>query len=861
MVRFIRYIILIALLQVVAGTFLSHAQSFTSASGIVKDSITGEPLPFVSVYFDGSTIGAMTDDNGTFTLQNNQGYTKLAAASLGYDTKFIDLKPGKKNDNLEVLLKPTAFEISEVVVKPKREKYTRKDNPAVELIKKVIAHKNDNRIEAKPEYQTEVYEKLSLSLDNFNPNLDKNKFLKKFKFIKNYLDTSEFNGKPILTVSVRENLSDFYYRKSPKAEKTIVRAKRMQGIDKTLDDGGGITSNLEEIFKSINIFDNNIPILLNRFVSPLSSTLATTYYHYYIMDTLDVGGDKCVDLAFVPANSESYGFTGRLYITLDGNYAVKKVLLNTPANINLNWVDKLRIEQEFKQMPDSTWVLDQENTFVNFYVVKGTQQLYAHQLRNYDNYNFNVQNADSVFGLLGALHVLPEATAQPDTFWTHNRPIPLKEKEDALKDLLGQLRKVPAFNAIIKTAEILITGYIPTANDKKVTKFDFGPMNTTFSANHLEGFRMRVGGMTTANLNPYWFASGYLAYGTNDRKIKYNLKLTHSFTKKEYHEGENPVNNLSFIQEYDVYTPGQDFLFTSKDNIFVAWKVGEPVTKMQYIRKSVLQYEKEWLNGLTWKSWIMNQNNEAAGTLQYIKRDESGNLYHIKDFTTSEIGTQLRFAPGERAYNGRSGKESVFNLSKDAPVFKLSHQLGIKGVLGGDYNYNHTEISAEKRIWLSSFGHIDAQIKAGKVWDKIPFPLLILPNTNQSITIQPEAFHMMNALEFVTDQYVSFNATYYLKGWILNRIPGIKWLRLREVLSFNMIYGGLTDKNNPTLTPGLFLLPDGTQPLGSTPYMECSVGLENIFKILRIDYYRRLTYLDHPDIKKGGIRIALRFTF
>ena len=861
MVRFIRYIILIALLQAVAGIFLSHAQSFTSASGIVKDSITGEPLPFVSVYFDGSTIGAMTDDNGTFTLQNNQGYTNLAAASLGYDTKFIDLKPGKKNDNLEVLLKPTAFEISEVVVKPKREKYTRKDNPAVELIKKVIAHKNDNRIEAKPEYQTEVYEKLSLSLDNFNPNLDKNKFLKKFKFIKNYLDTSEFNGKPILTVSVRENLSDFYYRKSPKAEKTIVRAKRMQGIDKTLDDGGGITSNLEEIFKSINIFDNNIPILLNRFVSPLSSTLATTYYHYYIMDTLDVGGDKCVDLAFVPANSESYGFTGRLYITLDGNYAVKKVLLNTPANINLNWVDKLRIEQEFKQMPDSTWVLDQENTFVNFYVVKGTQQLYAHQLRNYDNYNFNVQNADSVFGLLGALHVLPEATVQPDTFWIHNRPIPLKEKEDALKDLLGQLRKVPAFNAIIKTAEILITGYIPTANDKKVTKFDFGPMNTTFSANHLEGFRMRVGGMTTANLNPYWFASGYLAYGTNDRKIKYNLKLTHSFTKKEYHEGENPVNNLSFIQEYDVYTPGQDFLFTSKDNIFVAWKVGEPVTKMQYIRKSVLQYEKEWLNGLTWKSWIMNQNNEAAGTLQYIKRDESGNLYHIKDFTTSEIGTQLRFAPGERAYNGRSGKESVFNLSKDAPVFKLSHQLGIKGVLGGDYNYNHTEISAEKRIWLSSFGHIDAQVKAGKVWDKVPFPLLILPNTNQSITIQPEAFHMMNALEFVTDQYVSFNATYYLKGWILNRIPGIKWLRLREVLSFNMIYGGLTDKNNPTLTPGLFLLPDGTQPLGSTPYMECSVGLENIFKILRIDYYRRLTYLDHPDIKKGGIRIALRFTF
>ena len=390
MVKRIRLILLLVLLQTVTGISILCAQSITSASGIVKDSITGEPLGFVSVYFEGSTIGAMTDDNGAFTLQNDKGYNKLAIASLGYDTKTLDLKTGQKNDGLIIALRPTAFEISEVVVKPKKEKYTRKDNPAVELIKKVIEHKNDNRIESKDEYQTEVYEKLSLSLDDFNPNFEKNKFMKKFKFIKNYLDTSEFNGKPILTLSVRETIADRYYRKQPKTEKTIVKGKRMQGVDQTLDDGGGITSNLEEIFQGINIFDNNINILLNRFVSPLSSTLATSYYKYYIMDTLDIGGDRCVDLAFVPVNSQSYGFTGRLYITLDGNYALKKFLLNTPVNINLNWVDKLRIEQEFERMPDSTWVVKNENTYVNFYLVKGAQQLYAHQLRNYDKYNFNI---------------------------------------------------------------------------------------------------------------------------------------------------------------------------------------------------------------------------------------------------------------------------------------------------------------------------------------------------------------------------------------------------------------------------------------------------------------------------------------
>ena len=599
MIRSIRYITLLVLLQFVTGISVLYAQSITSASGIVRDSVSGEPLSYVSVMFENSTIGAMTDDDGAFSLQNDKGLTRLVVSSLGYDNKVVNLKAGQKNNALNVLLRPTSFEIAEVVVKPKREKYSRKDNPAVELIKKVIEHKNDNRIEAKDEYQSEVYEKLSMSLDDFNPNLEKNKFLKKFKFIKNYLDTSEFNGKPILTISVRETISDQYYRKHPKAEKTITKAKRQQGIDKTLDDGGAITANLEEIFKGVNIFDNNINILLNRFVSPLSSTLAVSYYKYYIMDTVDVAGDKCVDLAFVPVNSQSYGFTGRLYITLDGNYAVKKFLLNTPANINLNWVDKLRIEQEFKRMPDSTWVLANENTYVNFYIVKGAQQLYAHQLRNFDKYQFDVQNADSIFGLLGTIHELPEATAQTDTFWIHNRHVPLKEKESALDDLLAQLRKVPAFNVIIKTAEILITGYIPTTADKDKSKFDFGPMNTTFSANHLEGFRMRVGGMTTANLNPHWFGSGYLAYGVNDRKLKYNAKLTYSVNKKKYHEGESPVNNISAIQEYDVYTPGQDFLFTSKDNMFVAWKVGEPVTMMQYIRKTMLQYQKEWLTGLT----------------------------------------------------------------------------------------------------------------------------------------------------------------------------------------------------------------------------------------------------------------------
>lgn len=853
------YIFILLFLPVLAGLPELKAQTQTSASGIVKDSITGEVLSFVSVLFLNSTTGVMTDDQGTFSLRNSQGNTQLVFSSLGYHTKTVVLKAGERNDGLEILLAPTSFQIQEVYVKPTRQKYSRRNNPAVELIKKVIEHKTDNRIEAKDEYQAETYDKLSFAFDDFNPDPKKNKLLNKLQFIKNYIDTSEFNGKPILIVSVRETLADVYYRKSPRTQKTFIKARRHSGIDNTLDEGG-ITSNLEEIFRGVDIFDNNINILLNRFVSPLSSLLATTYYQYYIMDTLDVAGDRCVDLAFVPVNSQSYGFTGRLYVTLDGHYSVKKVVLNVPYDINLNFVSKLRIEQEFERAPDSTWMLHTEKTYINFGITKKGQQLYASHFRSYNNYRFSIENPDSIFQQLGNVHQLAEATSRPDSFWVSHRHIPIKEKEDALNDLLKELRKVPAFNVMIGTAEILISSYIKSGK-RNVSKFDFGPMNTTISGNKIEGFRFRVGGMTTANLNPHLFANGYAAYGLNDRKWKYNATLTYAFNKKAYHTKEPPANNLSFIQEYDLYSLGENFLYTSKDNLFVAWKVGEPLTKMSYIRKTMLQYEKEWANGLSVKTWMQNQTDEPTGTLRYTYQDPEGELIRKNDLTTSELGMQFRFAPGERAYSSRRGKDSPFNLSKDAPVFKLSHQMGLDNVLGGEVNYHHTELSAEKRIWLSSFGHIDAQLKAGKVWNEVPFPLLIIPNTNQSVTIQPEAFHMMRALEFVTDQYVSFNATYYLKGWILNRIPGIRVLRLREVVSFNGIYGDLSRKNNPAYNSNLFIFPEETGTLGNTPYMEASIGLENILKILRIDYYRRLTYLDHPNIKKSGIRIALRFTF
>ena len=856
-----RPVFLFIVLMLWSGAGISKAQNITQVSGVVKDSITGELLPFVTVIFENTIRGTQTDDDGRFRLQNDRGYTSLLLSYLGYETKIIPLAPGRSNEGLDILMSPTSLELAEVVIGANRERYTRRNNPAVELIQNVIAQKNNNRIVNVDEYQVECYEKLSISFDDFNINFEKNKLLERFQFIRNYLDTSEFTGRTILTLSLREKLSDIYYRSEPRTTKTILKARRQKGLDQTFDEYGTLSANLDEMFREVNIYDNDINFLLNRFVSPLSSTMATTYYQYYIMDTLDIEGDRCVDLSFVPVNARSYGFTGRLYITLDGNYAIKKAILNIPYRINLNYVRDIHIEQNFKRLDDGLWALDRSDTHVIFYFVTGAQELYAHQVKSYDKYSYEIANRDSIFRLLGNTHQVALDVSQPDAFWETHRHIPLNEKEFVIDHLMDQLKEVLIFRILIKTGEILISSYIPVNNTHAENKFDFGPMNTAFSSNAVEGVRLRVGGATTANLFPRLFWSGYAAFGMKDHTWKYHNKLTYSFNDKIYHEKEMPVNNLSLMYEYDIYTPGQDFIFTNKDNMFVALKVGATINKMNYLRTSKLQYEKEWLNGLSVKTWMQHQNNEATGALQYMLQDEFDQLTRIRSINTSEWGLQLRFAPGERAYNSRFGKGSFANVSRDAPVFQLGHQIGFKDVMGGDYDYHRTEASISKRFWLSSFGHIDFHLKGGKIWDKVPLPLLIMPNTNQSITIQPETFHMMNALEFVADQYVSLDATYYMKGWIFNRIPFFNLLQIREVVGFQGVYGSLSNKNNPAVSHNLFTFPEGVYPLGDKPYMEFSLGLDNIFRILQINYYRRLSYLDHPDTRKNGFRFAFRFSF
>lgn len=402
---------------------------------------------------------------------------------------------------------------------------------------------------------------------------------------------------------------------------------------------------------------------------------------------------------------------------------------------------------------------------------------------------------------------------------------------------------------------ILFTGYIPTS--KEAPLFYIGPMNATISGNTLEGPRIRAGGMTTAWLNPHLFAKGYIAYGFKDERVKGLAELEYSFKKKKEYANEFPIHSLKLHYESDVNQYGQNYLYTSKDNVFLALK-REKDDRIGYFKQAEMTYTNEFYSGFSFQLTARRRTDESSYLIPFLRKE--GDVYTpVKDFSTSAAELKLRYAPNEKFFQTQWNR---FPVSLDAPVFTLSHTIAGKGILGSDYTYNHTEAGIQKRFWFSAFGYTDIILKAGKVWNKVPFPLLIMPNANLSYTIQPESYSLMNAMEFMNDEYFSWDVTYFLNGWLFNRIPLLKKLKWREVVSCRGLYGHLSDKNNPALSDGLFAFPiANTQSMGKTPYVEAGIGIENILKVLRLDYVWRLTYRDAPGIDKSGLRISLHMTF
>lgn len=832
------------------ANLLGWSQSLTQITGLVRDSLTREPVAYATVTLKGTTDGTVTNDKGGFAINSRARSSMLRVSALGYRTKEVPIKMGQGSIVLVDLVE-TSVTLDEVVVNRGKEKYTKKGNPAVEFVERLRNHRNDNDPLRLPYYSFRKYERMVYGLNDIDDEGRKNIMLKKFDFLAEYADTSEVTGKRVLPVSVKEKVSEEYYRRSPSSHKEYIIGESSDGLDEQFDQAS-IKRFMDDIFREIDIFKNDVTLLSNRFVSPLSS-IGPNFYKYFLSDTIDVGGERCVELSFVPFTPETYGFLGRLYVPVaDTTMFVKRVKMSVPHSINLNYVERVSIEQDYERAADGSRLKVCDNMEVEFRVVRGTPGLFARRLTYYRDHLLDRPKDISIFSHSPSQIVAADASKQTEQFWVANRPHRVSVDGNAMKRMLARLRQSKFYYWAEKTLVALVNGYVPTS---KASRWDFGPLNTFISGNSLEGARFRLGGMTTVNLSRHWFFRGYLAYGTRDERLKYMGQLEYSFNEKQHLDMEFPIHSIRLKHQYEVDKLGQNYLYTNADNVFLALK-RQKDNKLAYLRTTELEYKYESPSHFSVAFGFKHLVHESSRFMKFDYPDGSGR----KSYTEAGFSVTLRYAPGETFYQTRSYR---IPINMDAPIMTLTHTYMPRGFMGSLYELNKTELGLQKRFWFSAFGYADIIIKGGKIWSQVPYPDLLLPNANLSYTIQNESYSLMNAMEFANDQYLSWDLTYWGNGVIMNRLPLVKKLKLREVFAFRGLWGSLSDKNNPANSSDVFMFPteSGCVAMGSKPYMEVSVGLDNILTFLRLDYVWRLTYRDRSGIDRSGVRLQLHFTF
>ena len=841
---------------------LAQAAGAQTITGVVVEESTGDTIPFPSVQYKKEKIATSGNVYGRFSIKRLNG-EKLTFSAVGYQELTILIGPNTPSE-MKITLKTDTKQLKGVTVKTKRSKYSRKNNPAVELMKRVIAAKKRTDLANHDYYQFNKYQKITFAINDIKPTELENEKLKKKKWLINQIETCPYNNKLILPLSVDETVTRNIYRKDPKTEKSIIMGQSSSGVNDLIETGDILNNVLKDVFTDVDLYDDQIRLLQYPFTSPIGKD-AISFYRFYIVDTVYVDRDKCFHLQFLPNNQQDFGFRGEIWILADSTLHVKRCNLTLPKKSDVNFVDNLQIIQEYTRLPEGDWALTTDDMFVEMSIAKFLTKAIVIRTTRMSDYAFD-ELPDKLFK--GKTKVLHESNAmmRDEAFWDKYRSVELTKSESSMDAFINNLSQQKAFKYIIFGVRAFIENFVETGSQNHPSKVDIGPINTMISSNFIDGVRTRISAQTTANLNPHWFLSGYYARGWDSRKNYYKGELTYSFNKKEYLPREFPKRTLTFTSTYDVCSPSDKFMHTDKDNVFTALKWTK-VEKMMFYNRQQLSFEREEEWGFRTTISLKTEENEACGDLFFKPLSMVGMedaMIGQGKFRTTEARIELRYAPGETFINTKQRRLPV-NL--DAPVFTLSHTTGIKGFLGGDYDYNFTEASIYKRLWLNSWGKIDILAKGGIQWNKVPFPLLIMPAANLSYIISDETFNLINNMEFLNDRYASLDISWDLNGKIFNRIPLLKKLKWREWLGIKCLWGTLTDKNNPTLAANagdgmLMEFPEGSYIMDSKrPYIELIAGIHNIFKIIHIQYVHRLNYNHLPTATKNGVRLMMRLTF
>ena len=745
-------------------------------------------------------------------------------------------------------------ELKELLVKPTKQKYSKKNNPAVDFVERLRATSSINSTSNHEFYNYDRYGRLTVALCPF----DSSKIARgSLDFLKEHTDSSPLSNTPILPISVKEKSSKVYTLDHGATRKEIVEALNRNGLDEMVNQEG-IERVLEDVLREIDLYEGDVPLLNNHFVSPLSK-LGPDFYMYFLSDTITASdGSRWIELSFTPRVNTTYGFLGRLYVAEgDTTMFVKRATMTFPSHININYIDRILIEQTYERAPDGTRLKTMDDLQAELKFIPGVPGVYARRLSKFSNHSFEEPDtllAQRINEIVGETITNSDALllGQSEGYWETVRETDMSRPQKNVRGLMSNLRNLKGYRYLEKGIKIIGTGYIPTHADFNKSRFDFGPLFNMVSNNSLEGWRLQVGGMTTYNLSKRWFLNGFVAYGLRDHRWKEKISVEYSFIEKQGFHKNFPVQSLEAGYSNDVYYLGQKLnaygmLFQSIQR--------DTKSLIAYKRQGWLTYTHERRNNFSWTLTGNYSRVESTRLIDFERADGS----HFNHYNVLEGATSVRWAPGEKLYETRMHRKTI---NDDNWVLQLSVGGGRIYAPWTHFNKITIDLNVKKKFWFSAFGNIYFDISGGKVFGTVPYTELATLPVNTSYLIVDGSFTLARPMEFIGDLYGKWDVTYNGMGVLFSRLPLIKKLKIREVVGLRGWWSSLQKKNNPLYNHSLYALPYDSEVIKMPrPYMEFYAGIDNILTIMRVDWVYRVNYRNLPGIDKWGVRLAIHFSF
>ena len=799
----------------------------TKVKGMVWDAVNNQPMPFVKVQFQNSKIGTLTDTLGQFYIETYYATDSLVFSSVGYMTYTYKII---KDQEQEIIVRMTnsVTEMDEVKVLPPDE------FPSTTLHKRVIANKYINNKEKLLSYEYELYNKIQLDLNNIGDKFTDRDIVKRLDLVMEYLDSSD-NGTNYLPVILSESISKFYFKNNPKKRKEIVSATRITGIDNLQ-----MNQFLGDMYLDINVYDNTINLFNKSFVSPVSN-FARSYYRFYLEDSAFIDNQWCYKLRFKPKRTGDATFEGEMWIH-DTTYAVKQISANISPGANINYIQDLYFEHHFDQVANEVWMLTKEKMIVDVKITKntGVYGFYGRKLSTRKDFVINEDHPADFYKADNTVEILDSAKFRDDAYWISHRHEPLSIQEVGIDNMIDSLNEVTFFKALKNLTYFASTGYYPLG------KVELGSAFSLVSFNPVENLRTALALRTSNNFSRRLELGGKVAYGFGDERFKYGANIRYNITPKKR-------GMLTTFYRYDIEQIGQSPTAAAIGSTFGTLFRTGPLDKLTMVQKAGINLEKDvkkdliLYGGFEWKQFT------ALGLANYVKFNPSLNTYDtLGEITSSEFIARIRWTKNEEFISGSFDRTSV---GSKYPILSLQGIFGVKGLFGGNYNYQKIEFMMEHSRQIGVLGRIRYGANAGYVFGTTAYPFLKVHEGNQSYWLLTSTFNKLNYFEFISDKYVGGFVENHWEGLLFDRIPLIKKLQWRLVTTGRITYGAISSRHSSEM-----ILPSFTKQFGNVPYAELAVGIENIFKVGRVDLVWRVTHLD-PGMSPLGIRARWALNF